>query len=109
MELCSGAVIVGLGRRYATVAFDRFGSTDQRRLTDVWSPTPWNQLEAGMAYQLHLPMLILKDRAIQAEGILDPAVGDYHVFEFDLAAEAQRLSRPLRDTIAAWGRDVCDA
>jgi hypothetical protein len=103
---CDGAVIVGLERRVAEVAFEKQGSPSERRLLDVRTATPWNHLEAGMAFQLDLPLLILKDRTIHAEGILDQAVGEYLVFEFDLAEEAASLSTPLKKTIAAWCMQV---
>lgn len=59
-----------------------------------------------MAFQLELPLLILKDRSILAEGILDQAVGEYLVFEFDLAAETDVLSAGIKETIRTWAAAV---
>jgi hypothetical protein len=106
MDTCYGAVILGLGRRLSPVVFERFGSSVEERRTDLITATPWNHLEAGMAYQLGLPLLILKDRTVASEGILDQAIGDYLVYEFDLSKEAASLSAPLRSTLAVWARDV---
>ena len=103
MMECHGAVIVGLERSYSPILFERRGSPDQRRITHVASSTPWNQLEAGMAYQLELPLLILKERALRAEGILDPAIGDYFVTEFDIDVESRGLSKALKAVIHRWG------
>jgi hypothetical protein len=109
MLSCRGAAIIGLGRRFSPVSIDRFGSPRAERKKGTWTATPWNQLEAGMAYQLGLPLLILKDRAIIAEGILDQAISGFLVFEFDLEAEAKGLSQQLRATIARWSHDVVRA
>jgi hypothetical protein len=103
---CDGAVIVGFERRFARTAIEKRGASGERTLKDVRTATPWNHLEAGMAFQLDLPLLILKDRTIHAEGILDQAVGEYLVFEFDLPAEARSLSRPMKKTIETWSAQV---
>jgi hypothetical protein len=106
MEGCAGAVIVGLGRRFHPVGIDRYGSHEATEKVDFWCSTPWSHLEAGMAYQIGLPLLILKDRAILAEGILDQAVGEYLVYAFELERECKGFSKELRETIAAWSREV---
>src|SRR5471032_3074135 len=103
---CSGAIVLGLGRRYCEVAIDRYGSPKEEVRTDVYLPTPWNHLEAAMALQLGLPVLILKDQMVLAEGILDQALSDYIVFDFDLAAESIALSKALRLTLAQWINDL---
>jgi hypothetical protein len=106
MANCRGAVIVGLGRRFQPLAIDRFGSDRAVEKHDVWTATPWNHLEAGMAFQLGLPLLILKDKRILPEGILDQSVGEYLVFEFDLSKEARGLTSELRATVASWAAAV---
>lgn len=106
MLRCRGALIIGLGRRFSPLAIERFGSDEAVRRRNLWSATPWNHLEAGMAFQLNLPLLILKDKSVVAEGILDQSIGEYIVFEFDLGAESRGLSQPMRRTIARWAKDV---
>jgi hypothetical protein len=106
MLRCEGAVIVGFDRRVAPVAIEKQGSVSERRLRNVRTATPWNHLEAGMAFQLDIPMLILKDRATHPEGILDQSVGEYLVFEFDIESESEGLSPPLKRTIETWAAQV---
>jgi hypothetical protein len=108
MLLCNGAVIVGLARRFAPVTVDRFNSPKKVVQNRVFTSTPWNHLEAGMAYQLDLPLLILKEKAILPEGILDQALSEYLVFEFDPKTQASGLSKELKETIAAWTREVIE-
>jgi hypothetical protein len=59
-----------------------------------------------MALQHGLPVLILKDRLVLAEGILDQSLSAYMVFEFDLDAESKSLTRALRLTLAHWISDL---
>jgi hypothetical protein len=99
---CCGAVIVGFERRYARTAVERRGSDREQIVRDLRTSTPWTHLEAGMAFQLGLPMLILKDRHVHAEGILDQSLSAYLVYEFDLVSEANAISPQLKATLKAW-------
>ncbi len=106
MLQCSGAVIVGFERRYAEVAVERRGSERETIVHEIRTSTPWSHLEAGMAFQLDLPMLILKDRHVHAEGILDQSLSRYLVYEFDLLTEATEMSPQLKATLKAWAEAV---
>jgi len=105
MRKCAGAVIVGMERRYAESAIDRRGSARQTALSDLAMSTPWTHLEAGMAFMLDLPLLILKERRVYAEGILDPALGAYFVCTFSLG-EDPRKSVELKGVLASWAKVV---
>lgn len=106
MLQCAGAVIVGFERRYAKTALERRGSARETTIREIRTSTPWSHLEAGMAFQLDLPMLILKDRHVHAEGILDQSLSRYLVYEFDLVTEAQQMSPQLKATLKAWAEAV---
>ena len=102
MQYCEGAVIVGLERRFAPVLIDRRGSSDEAILKDIATATVWTQLEAGMAYQLGLPLLIIKEQRVLAEGILDPALGEYFVCQVDVTVEGIEPSATLKGTMRSW-------
>ena len=61
MRTCWGVVIVGLRQLHVQEASFRSGTPEQEVLKDVHLPTPWNQIEAGMAAALGLPLLIVSD------------------------------------------------
>ena len=80
-----------------TVAFRRtFVKTGTARLrTDVaglketridgrWLTTPWAHIEAAMAYQVGLPILILREHDVLDDGILERGVVGLYMPEFDL-------------------------
>ena len=102
MKDCQGAVIVGLERRYSPQAIERRGSRDRTVIRNLITATPWNHLEAGMAFQLRLPLLVLRERKVHAEGILDPELSAYFVFSFNLRAEAVEFSTGLKGAIRSW-------
>ena len=63
--------------------------TDIERLKEEpldgqWLTTPWAQIEPAMAYQLGLPVLILREKGVLADGILERGVVGLYMPEFDL-------------------------
>ena len=49
-----------------------------------WLTSPWSHIEPAMAYQLGLPILILRERDVLDDGILDRGVVGLYMPEFDL-------------------------
>jgi hypothetical protein len=49
-----------------------------------WMTTPWPHIEAAMAYQLGLPILILREQGVLADGILERGVVGLYMPEIDL-------------------------
>ena len=50
----------------------------------TWLTTPWAHIEPAMAYQLGLPILILRERGVLDDGILERGVVGLYMPEFDL-------------------------
>lgn len=59
-----------------------------------------------MAYQAGLPILILKEDKLHAEGILDPQISDSFVFEFELKKLQKELGTELKELILSWTKDI---
>jgi hypothetical protein len=49
-----------------------------------WLTTPWAQIEPAMAYQLGLPILIIREAGVLADGILERGVVGLYMPEFNL-------------------------
>jgi hypothetical protein len=49
-----------------------------------WLTTPWAHIEPAMAYQLGLPVLILREKGVLADGILERGIVGLYMPEFDL-------------------------
>ena len=55
-------------------------------LDERWLTSPWAHIEPAMAYQIGLPILLLREAGVVADGLLQKgAVGTY-MPEFDLSA-----------------------
>lgn len=106
MDTCVAAIIIGLERHHSLIGYEKEGSKDQRELIHKYSSSPWIQIEAGMAFQADLPLLILKEDKVHAEGILDPQISDSFVFEFELKKMQKKLSPELQEMILSWVKDI---
>jgi len=52
LEKCAGTIVIALERMYFESGIEKRGGPKESPLSDVKLPTPWNQIEAAMAYSL---------------------------------------------------------
>jgi len=72
MSECVGAVIIALERSYFPEGIERRGhSADEIKLRDIRLPTPFNQVEAAMAYVHGHPLLVIFEAGLREEGLLE--------------------------------------
>lgn len=53
-------------------------------LDGAWLTTPWAHIEPAMAYQLGLPILMLRERGVLEDGLLEKGVVGLYMPEFDV-------------------------
>jgi len=106
MDTCKAAIIIGMERHHSYIGYDKEFSTDSKEVIHKYSSTPWIQIEAGMAYQAGLPLLILKEKKVFPEGILDPLISEYFVFEFDIKEHQKKLSKEMEKIVFSWADHV---
>ncbi len=53
-------------------------------LSNKWMTSPYCQIEPAMAFQIGLPILILREKGVIADGILERGVTGTYLPEFDL-------------------------
>lgn len=56
-------------------------------LSNKWLTSPYCQIEPAMAFQLGLPVLILREKGVIEEGILEKGVLGVYMPEFDLSCD----------------------
>lgn len=71
MRSCAGAVVIAYERTFVEEGLDQRGSSNERKLNHVGLTTPWNQIEGAMAYARGLPILMLVDKSVRQEGLVD--------------------------------------
>ena len=106
MLTCKAAIIIGMERHHSFIGYEKEFTKNSNELIHKYTTTPWVQIEAGMAYQADLPLLILKEKKVFAEGILDPQISDYYVFEFEIKKLNKKLSPELEEFILSWVNDI---
>ena len=65
-------------------------TTKQTSLKNKWLPTPWNELEVGMGLMNDLPILLVKDPAIDS-GIFDDKLSECFVATIPSDFDSRRL------------------
>nr|WP_294545678.1 hypothetical protein [uncultured Rhodopila sp.] len=102
MDRCAGAVVIALERYRFTNGVERRGSAKERSVGVVALPTPWNQIEAAMAYSRGLPLLVLVDESLRCDGLLEKG-NDWYVLE--LALDPTSLNSPAFSGVVDSWRD----
>lgn len=102
MNTCVAAIVIGLERHHSLIGYDKEFSKSSKEIIHKYSSSPWIQIEAGMAYQAGLPILILKEDKVYGEGILDPQISNSFVFEFNLKKLQRKISPELEEIICSW-------
>ena len=84
----NGLITIALRRTRVTSGIVKAGANrdgqSETPISDVWYTSPYCQIEPAMAYQLGLPVLILRERGVVAEGLLERGVMGLFMPEFDL-------------------------
>jgi hypothetical protein len=84
LDTCGGAVVIALERSFFQAGVEKRGGPKETQLTDINLPTPWNHIEAAMAYSRGLPLLMIVENGLKPEGLL--ATGyDWNVQYLDLS------------------------
>lgn len=71
MRECDGSVIVAFERMFIESGTEKRDSPQEKPVQDALVPTPWNQIEAAMAYTLGHPLLVLVEEGCRPEGLLE--------------------------------------
>lgn len=104
METCDGAMVIGLEQLHVVEGRDKPGAEEERTLEDLHLPTPWNQIEAGMAFMLELPMLIIKEEGVEG-GVFDVGNSDRYIHQATMTTDwldSEEFTQPFN----AWHEEI---
>ena len=71
MDKCVGCLVIALERSYFPSGMEKRGGPKESPLSNVKLPTPWNQIEAAMAYSRGLPLMVVVEDGLRGEGLLE--------------------------------------
>lgn len=93
----NGLITVAFRRTFVEKGTARFGTdvpgAGTTAVDGKWLTSPWSQIEPAMAYQLGLPILILREIGVLEEGILERGVVGLYMPEFDPTVAADDYFR----------------
>jgi hypothetical protein len=103
---CAGGIILGFKQFQANSGTWQPGTTEERQIIDPISfPTPWNHLEAGILFSLHLPTLIFKENGILG-GVFDPGATNAFVHKMPSADMTDSERKALSSIFFKWSAKV---
>jgi hypothetical protein len=100
LDSCAGAVVIALERSYFASGTEKRGGPKEVPLTDVKLPTPWNHIEAAMAYTRGLPLMVIVETGLKSEGLLERGY-DWYV-QWVRPEGAALNSTEFNGVLASW-------
>lgn len=102
MREVHGAVILAMERFHSKQGIYKEGSRREKAVGDQYFATVWTHIEAAMAYQLELPLLILKDERLIAEGMFDPGIHEWMIVRINSEDPDELKRDPIKAFIDSW-------
>jgi len=84
---CNGILTIALRRHYIVDGTSKPNSDTGARQTDIssqWLTSPYCQVEPAMAFQIGLPIMILRENGVISEGVLEKGVTGIYLPEIDI-------------------------
>ena len=100
LDKCAGTVVIALERAFYPTGLEKRGGPKQSQVANVKLPTPWNQIEAAMAYSRGQPLLVIVEHGLKSEGLLERGY-DWYVQWVDLAPSAL-TTLEFNGILAGW-------
>ena len=101
MRNCHGVIVVAFERKYFETGLENRNSPAKTKsLKDVRLPTPFNQIEAAIAFTFGLPILVFREPGIFSEGLLEEKF-DWYIHDIEVRPESLS-DRGLRARLQSW-------
>jgi len=100
LDSCCGTVVIALERTYFETGVEKRGGPKESPLADIRLPTPWNQIEAAMAYSRGHPLMVIVESGLKSEGLLERG-NDWYV-QWVKPEAAALGSTEFNGVLASW-------
>lgn len=108
---CNGLVNVSF-RRYEIESGKKLALNGETTdISNQWFTSPYSQIEPAMAFQMGLPIIIIKEKGVIADGMLELGAMASFIHEFDLSSDAEKEFFTLDENQSlfdSWKIDVGD-
>lgn len=96
---CSGIVVVVFPRYSFSEGSVRLKTGGEEQLRNIRMPTSWNQIEAAIGYTIGLPLFVIAQNGVRADGLLEEY--DWKVFWSDFS-EQELQSEAFLGYLGSW-------
>lgn len=116
MEKADAVIVLAFTRYVVRTAVEKPDCSEEKSLKNIRYPTIWNQLEAAMAFGLHLPLLVIIEDGLHQEAMLkdrlefrtvvtkmDPALFSSDIFKDKFRHWMDRVGQNQKRTIKNIG------
>lgn len=104
----NGLITIAFRRSYIQEGTTKPASSDEAPINNSWLTSPYSHIEPAMAFQIGLPVLILREQGVVQDGILEKGVLGTYMPEFDLSTPATDylLSKEWKHMARQWAGKV---
>lgn len=87
VKMTSGMVVFGFKQTHIIEGFYRPNTSETQHWTNKWLPSPWNEIEVGMAAMKNIPVLLMKEEGIDT-GIFDSVLSETDIVTYVIPEQA---------------------
>lgn len=108
MNESDGVLVVALHRSYIKEGISKPGADisgqEESKLNGKWLTSSFCQIEPAMAFQMGLPVLVLREKGVIEDGIMEKGVLGAYMPEFDLESDVDAYfnSEQFRQLMQQW-------
>jgi hypothetical protein len=99
MERCKGSIILGYPQYHIGASVIKGREAQQTIMMNI--PTPWNQIEATLAFQRQIPVLVIAHSGVTG-GIFDHGVTGEYVLTIDLKEKNWHKKKEFLGIFEIW-------
>lgn len=104
----NGLITVAFRRAQIIQGTGKPHTENEYSLDSTWLTSPYSHIEPAMAFQIGLPVLVLREKGVIADGILEPGVFGTYMPEFSIKEENEEYfaTNEWKQLIRKWETQV---
>jgi len=103
MKKCRTAIVLGYPQYQITAALSKAATLEQE-LSAVF-PTPWNQIEATLAFKQRIPVLVIAHEGVSG-GVFDHGVTGEYVHTANLGTKNWYKNKDFQGVFQEWQKRI---
>lgn len=108
IQKCDGCIIFGTPQMIVNQTILKPNTTNQKKIenTSISFSTPWNQIEAALAYAHEKPLMIISDELIHQEGFFENSTSKNFIQRYNLKSSKWYNSQAFIEITQDWLKKI---